>query len=135
MLTKVCSRCKTEKPHEDFAKDARKKFGLSCRCKECVRANSKIYDASDAGQKRMRIGRWKQQGIDITHDEYVDKYNRLQGKCQICSKQFETLCVDHNHETGKVRGLLCRPCNIAISALGEDEQTMLNAIKYLKETK
>lgn len=83
----------------------------------------------------MRIGRWKQQGIDITHDEYVDKYNRLQGKCQICSKQFETLCVDHNHETGKVRGLLCRPCNIAISALGEDEQTMLNAIKYLKETK
>lgn len=135
MLTRVCSCCKVEKPHEEFAKDSRKKFGLDYRCKECVRARSKTYDASDAGQKRMRIGRWAQQGINITHEEYVEQYTRLEGKCQICNKHFKTLCVDHNHDTGKVRGLLCRPCNIAISALMEDKEIMQNAIKYIEETK
>lgn len=135
MTTRVCSTCKVEKSFDEFNKDSRKKHGIRYNCKECERVRMKKYDTSDSGQKRMRVGRWKQQGIDITHEEYVDRYTRLQGKCQICNKSFKTLCVDHNHSTGKIRGLLCRPCNIAISALMEDKDIMQNAIKYIEDTK
>jgi hypothetical protein len=53
-------------------------------------------------------------------------------KCKV-ENEFKTLCVDHNHTTGKIRGLLCRQCNIGISALKENEQNFIKAIKYLKE--
>ena len=134
MTTRVCATCGTEKPFAEFNKDSRKKYGIRYNCRLCERNRMKIYDSSDAGQKRMRVGRWKKQGIQITHDEYVEMYARLQGKCQICGVKLSSLCVDHDHKTGKIRGLLCRPCNIGVSALGESEQVMSKAIEYLKES-
>lgn len=135
METRVCSICKVEKQHAAFSKDRRKPFGISSRCKQCICVKSKQYDVSEAGQKRMRIAKWKKQGINITHDKYVEIYAKLEGKCQICKQQFKTLCVDHDHTTGKVRGLLCRPCNLGISAFLENNKVMQNAIKYIEETK
>ena len=135
MTTRVCATCKVEKTFADFNKDNRKKHGIRYNCKECDRKRMKVYDLSEAGKKRMRSGKWKAQGIQITYDEYIEFYKKLEGKCQICNKYFKTLCVDHSHKTGKVRGLLCRPCNLAISALMEDKDIMENAIKYIEESK
>lgn len=56
------------------------------------------------------------------------------GRCAICEKLFtEKLrpCVDHNHTTGATRGLLCHPCNVSLGFLGENTQTLLNAVSYL----
>jgi len=77
----------------------------------------------------------------------LDDYNKLSESqnhvCAICGKQ-EThtirgkvlrLAVDHNHETSKVRGLLCAKCNTAIGLLNESEQLLNNAITYLNERK
>ena len=57
-------------------------------------------------------------------------------KCAICSstdkgkgKQF--FCVDHCHTTGKVRGLLCAPCNKALGQLGDTEEALQRALDYL----
>jgi hypothetical protein len=50
--------------------------------------------------------------------------------CAIC-KQDETLIVDHNHQPGKVRGLLCSRCNTALGFLNDDPTRMMAAIKYL----
>lgn len=134
MTTRVCANCKVEKPFAEFNKDSRKKHGIRYNCRGCERSRMKDYDASEAGQRRMRVGRWKAQGIEITHDEYVEMYKRLQGRCQICTIELPSLCVDHNHDTGKVRGLLCRPCNIGVSALGENERVLRRAIAYLKDS-
>ena len=62
------------------------------------------------------------------------------GKCAICAKPLvlfggtrqETACIDHHHESGKVRGILCTNCNTAIGMFDEDQQRMAAAIEYLK---
>jgi len=68
----------------------------------------------------------------ITHDAYNMLYERQEGKCAICGNPENLLHVDHNHTTGKVRGLLCNNCNGGIGFLNDDIKILEQAIKYLK---
>lgn len=69
----------------------------------------------------------------LTPEEYEVMKQRQNGRCAICGTESEELLhVDHCHETGKVRGLLCRPCNCGIGHLREDVDVMLSAIAYLR---
>lgn len=59
-----------------------------------------------------------------------------EGVCAICGKpetkpNAKYLAVDHNHETGVIRGLLCNNCNRALGLLGDNVETLQNAINYL----
>jgi hypothetical protein len=70
------------------------------------------------------------------------------GRCAICGKPWQCckpakrardenlflhhLSVDHNHESGRVRGLLCNPCNTGLGAFEEDPARFLSAIEYLQ---
>ncbi len=53
--------------------------------------------------------------------------------CQICTKEFtrSALCQDHHHESGQLRGTLCRSCNLLIGFAHEDEEILLSAVEYL----
>jgi len=53
------------------------------------------------------------------------------GRCVICQEELP-LCIDHDHETGKVRGLLCRLCNAGIGMLRESPEVLRRAIAYLE---
>jgi hypothetical protein len=57
--------------------------------------------------------------------------------CAICNKKEiipnRSLCVDHDHTTGKIRGLLCYKCNVMIGMSNESIQIMENALTYLKK--
>lgn len=87
----------------------------------------------------MRNQHLKKYGITAAH--YKRLYNRQKGLCAICrqpeakrhksGEPFE-LAVDHNHDTGLVRGLLCGKCNAAIGLMDDDTERLRNAIKYLK---
>lgn len=68
-------------------------------------------------------------------------YVSQNGVCAICGKpeteksrkgNVRSLHVDHNHDTGKVRGLLCGKCNRSIGVLGDSVQILRNAVKYLE---
>jgi hypothetical protein len=86
-------------------------------------------------QKRREAGldlvRYKQYGI--TKADYEALYATQKGLCKICKqkKAKYKLCVDHSHETKKVRGLLCRSCNLAIGHAKDNAQTLLSAAEYL----
>lgn len=70
----------------------------------------------------------------MTIDEYKYLIKVQEGKCAICSfapGKVSQLHVDHNHITGKPRGLLCRACNIGIGLLCEDIQRLEKAKQYL----
>ena len=60
-------------------------------------------------------------------------------KCKICladnKKYKRQLAVDHCHTTGKIRGLLCTPCNISLGYINDNIQILHNMINYLKEYK
>jgi len=58
------------------------------------------------------------------------EYEALGTCCRICSTK-EKLCVDHCHTTGKVRGLLCGPCNRGLGLFKDDPNLLLQAAKYL----
>jgi hypothetical protein len=71
----------------------------------------------------------------ITYDDYVQMLKAQNGVCAICGKAEEKkrLAVDHCHNTGKIRGLLCGMCNTAIGKLNDDVQLLRKAIQYLEK--
>ena len=89
--------------------------------------------------------KWKsfiQRTYGITADEYYDILKDQDGKCSICESQEVNnsripsgkLFIDHCHETGKVRGLLCSKCNHAIGLLNDDVDLLQKAIVYLNNS-
>jgi len=72
----------------------------------------------------------------ITQEKYDSMYEEQNYCCAICGVNEKTLnkklCVDHDHKSGKVRGLLCNNCNFAIGAMKDDPTILENAIAYLR---
>lgn len=66
--------------------------------------------------------------------EWQKMYDRQSGLCKIC-KSSKPLDVDHDHETGKVRALLCNGCNTALGRIEDNFDTALGLAKYLLEFK
>lgn len=83
------------------------------------------------------------QKYGLSWETYVSMYTEQAGECKICgtalhmlansSNDTEDACVDHCHTTGKVRGLLCRPCNLILGNCLENPEILANAIKYLND--
>lgn len=72
----------------------------------------------------------------ITLDDYNNMFEQQNGCCLGCGKHQsdleKPLCVDHDHQTGRVRGLLCIKCNSALGMVLDNIDTLTNLIKYLK---
>lgn len=69
----------------------------------------------------------------ITKSDYENLLKKQNGKCAICGERSEKkLHVDHNHETGRVRGLLCHNCNITIGRMKENPDALRSAAEYLE---
>jgi len=68
-------------------------------------------------------------GIDF---ETLEKLKAEQKTCAICGEVPERWHVDHNHETGRFRGLLCDKCNKALGMLGDTVESLQRAVEYLK---
>lgn len=68
----------------------------------------------------------------ISLEDYDTMAINQNGLCLICEKKPTRLVVDHCHATGKVRGLLCDPCNVALGFLNDDTTLLRKAIQYLQ---
>lgn len=104
------------------------------------RKNNK--DAVSAREKEYKTGRgrpsyWKKQGIILTVEGYDKMLSEQNGCCAICGEfrrpDQRVLVVDHNHDTGKIRGLLCHPCNMGIGQLKDSLDVLRKAVLYLEE--
>lgn len=74
----------------------------------------------------------------ITKEEYDQMLAHQNGVCAICLEVCATgrdLAVDHDHETGKVRGLLCRDCNVSLGLMKDDPNRLRKAAEYLEQAK
>jgi hypothetical protein len=69
----------------------------------------------------------------ITIEIYNEMYKRQQGKCAICGRSYKSLCVDHNHNTGVIRGLLCYQCNLMLGNSKDCIDILSSAIIYLRD--
>jgi predicted metal-dependent hydrolase len=73
------------------------------------------------------------QTLGISVEEYMTLLKKQKGVCGICRKApvKRRLAVDHCHQTGRVRGLLCGPCNTGLGLLGDNAKGVKMALSYL----
>ncbi len=88
---------------------------------------------TQAQRDLSRIRSWNQHGIEISLSKYNNLKRFQQNKCAICKKtESRSLSVDHNHRTGKIRGLVCRKCNLILGNAEDSTRVLTSAIRYLK---
>lgn len=129
-MNKVCPHCRKIKSPKQFYKDKSKKSGLSSWCKKCSLEKDRLMSYSE----QMRIHHLKQ-SYGITLEQYDKMVEDQNGVCAICgniNSNGRRLSVDHNHNTGKVRALLCGGCNARLSVV-EDKNFIKKAKQYLRE--
>jgi hypothetical protein len=132
---KNCNNCKTHLPVDSFGSDKSRKDGKSIYCLQCRAelARTARYSKPERGRTYARYKRY-----GITKEEY-DRLNTKQGGlCAICGtdtpgRNHQTLYIDHDHSTGKVRGLLCCDCNLLLGYAKDNKTVLLKSIKYLEE--
>lgn len=81
---------------------------------------------------RARRARLRKYGL--TEQQYNTMVDEQQGLCKICKTFPERLVIDHCHETGEVRGLLCHYCNVGLGWFRDSTDSLKSAIKYLNST-
>ena len=82
---------------------------------------------------RKRTGCTRLQKYGLTLEAYNKMYAQQEGRCLICHEEYAVLCVDHEHVTGTIRGLLCDPCNRGLGAFRDDPRRMMEAAAYVKK--
>jgi len=122
---KWCNSCKAWLLNSEFGK-------AHSYCKQCCRDRSNAkYDLS---KQRERI---LQKNFGITSLEYNLMLADQNHSCYIChiheDKLDRSLAVDHDHSTGKVRGLLCGTCNRFLGQINDDVHTAERLVEYLKQ--
>ena len=150
---RICTGCKLPKELTDYASDPRYKDGLRSRCKECQNTYSKGYywkDPETAGikakqyrvenperHKEIRRNSHLKKEYGITQEEYLMMLDAQDNRCAICfctfnmadSKLFPH--IDHCHDSGKVRSILCQQCNLALGAIQDSDAIAMSMVKYL----
>lgn len=140
---KTCTVCKETKEITDYYKYAANKDGISYRCKECDdKARQQWSEKNPERAKESQRKRNLKHKYGLTIEDY-DRILEDQGNsCAICHKKdYEVsgdrfskikFAVDHNHTTGKVRGILCNQCNRALGMFSDSEEVLRSALKYLE---
>lgn len=73
----------------------------------------------------------------LTHETYLDILSTQGDRCAICRKKQSDsdkyFAVDHDHDTGKLRGLLCTQCNVGLGCFQDSSENLVLAAKYLQK--
>lgn len=148
MPSRLCTRCKMLKPSDQFSsRNSRNPETYQPRCKQCRneimtawrRDNPEKYKAYRKNYRQKNIGRYRaierKAKYGITQEEYIILFARQGECCGICKRldaknNGNDWHTDHNPVTGKVRGILCSPCNRLVSRHATPE-ILRNAANYL----
>lgn len=155
--SKKCTGCGLTKPVFEFYKRRDLKDGYRRDCKKCNNLRRQKYLENHREKERYRVNEWhilkpnKSRNIrlktmyGITLEDYHTMLLVQEGKCKICKKfetaisdatnKIKTLAVDHDHITGKVRGLLCDSCNVGLGRFKDSVDFLKQAILYLESYK
>lgn len=132
MNSKICSKCKKALTFDYFRENKRYLDGYTSWCKACHNDHNKIY--------YIEKKRWKdiEKRYNLTKKQYLEMEEKQLGLCACCHQkpnkrsQSGTLVVDHCHQTGTVRGLLCSKCNAGIGFFDDNPDLLQLAALYLE---
>ena len=133
-ITKRCSKCKRALPAttEFFYKNRKLKHGLDSWCKACKKKYDKIHH--------------KLKYFNMSIKDFEKLLEEQNQRCAICGRDFNELFrkynnkttvrtprIDHDHKTGKIRGILCNRCNMLLGRCVDNSYILIKAVNYLKE--
>lgn len=122
-----CPDCGLLKDASEFPRNRSTKSGLAAYCKPCHNARTRASVARNGGARRYHLRR--RFGIEPAD---VERMIEAQGGlCAVCRKNPPTQ-VDHDHETGLVRGILCDGCNGGLGHFRDDPNLIRRAIAYVR---
>ena len=149
MKTKVCRKCGKRKSLDEFYKN-KSRNTIETACKVCRLAymkelgktehhknTRKKYKETEAYKISQRKASFKRK-YNLSLDQHSKMYVKQNGCCLICKRpvNYEKIHTDHNHISGKIRGLLCRECNLGLGYFFVDEkgtEILSQAVKYIKQ--
>lgn len=122
--------------------------GYYIKNRESIRDKSKKYYYENPERAYQKARQWRKKNkekvelyhkkyrlrkkYNMTLDDYDDLMKKQENRCGICNKFFKKIPdLDHNHQTGKIRGLLCHNCNLLLGLCSENESILLNAIQWI----
>jgi hypothetical protein len=152
-----CIRCGKNLPRDCFYDAPRRKYGKASTCKPCrtieqagrrkngyrtlENQRAKERRATDAGfaaKCRLSSIKYTLKKTGLSLEDYDTTLKQQGGCCAICgsahdeSVLYGRLYVDHDHGTGRFRGLLCKFCNAGLGHFKDDPQILEKALEYLK---
>ena len=158
---KKCIWCEKEKSKEEFRSRGSRngKQQRDSHCRLCRNEKERLDRINNPNKHTKRYAKkyWSnperarlkarkcqiKRDYGITYEQYISMIKRQGGACSICGEQetvvtkgtLRKLSVDHDHVTGKIRGLLCTGCNQALGLFQDNIDILISAISYLKNAK
>ena len=140
-MTKKCTSCQQEKSLTEFFSRGGKLAHLyKSRCKQCMQAQRQEW----ADKNRGHLNEWQRHNWvtagrrlrrrGATQQMYDTLYEAQKGCCALCNEpeeKFAWLCIDHDHSTGRIRGLLCPNCNRGLGLLQDRPDLLRKAAEYV----
>ena len=157
---KFCRFCKRTLPRSEFYRANRAKDGLKHRCKECDKAKAAEYYRENRDAIKSKVATYKAENPEVvrnwnrnrpsqseekrlnlygvTAEEYQHMLDRCGGRCESCGRDPWEVSnrgphIDHCHETGHVRGILCFRCNTGLGHFRDSIEDLERAIDYLRK--
>jgi len=138
--TKICTCCGEAKPVSAFrSRGGSQTHLLKSYCNTCLYEKHRAWTTNNPDRisdYRDRdpwtlVKRCARRGI--TPEQLVDRYERQECCCAICKDEIKLVdsAIDHNHNTGEFRGVLCKQCNRALGMFKDSPTVLQNAIEYL----
>lgn len=125
---KECTQYHAVKPLAEFHRHKRGTQGRHSWCKGCYNAYKKDRSRNNTPEMRRK---WNLSGrYGLTEDDVNVMIAMQGGKCTVCEGPLKNYRIDHDHVTGKVRGILCHRCNLLIAGM-EDPEFKTRAEMYL----
>ena len=125
----ICTRCKEDKHYLEFSKNKNSLIGRDYKCKKC---RSREYSQYLRANRNSHLKR----SFGISIEDYEMMLKDQNGVCATClSPPKDSLRVDHDHNSGLIRGLLCHNCNVVLGLVKDDLTILGNLYEYIKNSK
>jgi hypothetical protein len=128
-LAKSCTRCGNLRQAADFTRANNASDQLSNVCRFCQQQSWATRDADARARDRRRL---LKRVFGLTPEEFDDLLISQSGRCAICNEPLIDLTIDHDHQTGAVRGLLDSWCNRGLGHFRDDPDRLRSAAEYLE---
>lgn len=141
-----CAKCRRWKSPRSFHRRFDRGKGWQSHCMDCkreikrARRRKLVVRSREKEQNRLSV---LKAVYGLSAHRWAKLMRAQKGRCAICGKKetsvvkggLASLSVDHNHRTGRIRGLLCRKCNTGLGMFKDSVKTMKAAITYLRRNR